>query len=94
MKSNGASTEAATENQKLKVKSQNDEKRKPTYNEKREFETLEKEIAALEAEKNKLEESLVTLPFGEIQKVSLRIGEIGTLLADKEMRWLELSEIV
>ncbi|MCW3080231.1 ABC-F family ATP-binding cassette domain-containing protein [Segetibacter sp.] len=68
--------------------------RKPTYNEKKEFEALEKEMKDLEAEKKKLEDSLGSLPFGEISKASVRIGEIGTLLADKEMRWLELSEIV
>ena len=95
MKSNGVSTEAAAEGQKSKVKSQNDEgKRKPTYNEKKEYETLEKEIASLEAEKKKLEDSLGAMAFGDIEKASLRIGEISTLLADKEMRWLELSEIV
>jgi ATP-binding cassette subfamily F protein uup len=97
MKSSGASTEtvAVAENLKTKSKSHVEEvKRKPTYNEKREFETLEKEIAVLEEEKNKLEESLGSLPFEEIQKASVRIGEISTLLADKEMRWLELSEIM
>ena len=46
----------------------------------------------LEAEKKKLEESLGTLPFEEIQRASIRIGEISSLLVDKEMRWLELSE--
>ncbi|MDB5191533.1 MAG: family ATP-binding cassette protein [Segetibacter sp.] len=96
MKSSGASTEvAAVETQKAKGKSQNEEvKRKPTYNEKKEFETLEKEIATLEAEKKRLEESLGNIPFEEIQKASVRIGDIATLLADKETRWLELSEIV
>ncbi|HKG67586.1 MAG TPA: ABC transporter C-terminal domain-containing protein, partial [Segetibacter sp.] len=75
-------------------KIQNEEKRKPSYNEKKEFEILEKEIAWLEAEKNKLEQNLSTLSFEEIQRASMRIGEIGTLLADKEMRWLELSELM
>ncbi|MEJ7677642.1 MAG: ABC transporter C-terminal domain-containing protein [Segetibacter sp.] len=55
---------------------------------------LEKEIKDLEAEKNKLEMSLASLPFEEIQKASVRIGEIGALLADKEMHWLELSELM
>ena len=68
--------------------------KKAGFKEKREFELLEKEIKDLEAEKNKLENGLSALPFEEIQKASMRIGEIGTLLADKEMRWLELSEIV
>ena len=95
-KSKGISTEAAAggESQKAKVKTQNEEKRKPTYNEKKEFETLEKDIATLESEKKKLEDSLGTQPFEEIQKASVRIGEISKQLADKEMRWLELSEIV
>ncbi|HLL43669.1 MAG TPA: ATP-binding cassette domain-containing protein, partial [Segetibacter sp.] len=96
MKSRGASTEVAAgrETLKAKPKIQNEEKRKPSYNEKKEFEILEKEIAWLEAEKNKLEQSLFTLSFEEIQSASMRIGEIGTLLADKEMRWLELSELM
>lgn len=96
MKSRGASTEVAAgrEIQKAKPKIQNEEKRKPSYNEKKEFEILEREIAWLEAEKNKLEQNLSTLSFEEIQRASMRIGEIGTLLADKEMRWLELSELM
>lgn len=96
MKSEGVSTDAVA-GSRLPVAGYKNQvagnQRKPTYNEKKEFETLEKEIAALEAEKNKLEESLSSLPYEDIQKVSVRIGEIGTLLADKEMRWLELSEI-
>jgi ATP-binding cassette subfamily F protein uup len=96
MKSRGASIEVAAgrETQKAKPKIQNEEKRKPSYNEKKEFEILEKEIAWLEAEKNKLEQNLSTLSFEEIQRASMRIGEIGTLLADKEMRLLELSELM
>ena len=96
MKSRGASIEVAAgrETQKAKPKIQSEEKRKPSYNEKKEFEILEKEIAWLEAEKNKLEQNLSTFSFEEIQRASMRIGEIGTLLADKEMRWLELSELM
>ena len=33
-------------------------------------------------------------PFGELQKLSLRIGEIAHLLDEKELRWLELSDVV
>lgn len=97
MKSEGVATEEVAGsrlpvpgNRKLETGNQ----KKATYNEKKEFEQLEKEIKELEAEKNKLEASLATIPFEEIQKASIRIGEIGTLLADKEMRWLELSELV
>jgi ATP-binding cassette subfamily F protein uup len=96
MKSEGASTDVVAvaptngDTQKQAAVA----KRKPTYNEKKEFELLEKEMKDLEAEKKSLENSLGTLSFEEISKASVRIGEIGTLLADKEMRWLELSEIM
>jgi ABC transport system ATP-binding/permease protein len=89
-KSQGETTVAAATN----TSASTTEKKKAGFKEKREFELLEKDIATLEAEKKKLEESLGTMPFEEIQKASLRIGEIATLLSDKEMRWLELSEIV
>ncbi len=96
MKNSGVTTEEVSGATDAKASNKNsvEEKRKPSYNEKREFENLEKEIATLEAEKTKLEESLAGLAFGDIGKASIRIGEIGTLLADKEMRWLELSEVM
>ena len=97
MKQDGVSTDAAAASQPphsgtLKPGSEN--RRKATYNEKKEFENLEKEMKELENEKKRLEDSLSNLPFEEIAKASVRIGEIGTLLADKEMRWLELSEVM
>jgi ATP-binding cassette subfamily F protein uup len=97
MKSQGVGTESIASSSSTVIppnKQDASNKRKPTYNEKKEFETLEKEIKELEGEKQRLEESLASLPFEEISKASIRIGEIGTLLADKEMRWLELSDIV
>ncbi len=96
-KSQGVSTEAVAE---FRLQDTGNRKqvsgnhKKAGFKEKREFELLEKEIKDLEAEKNKLEMSLANLPFEEIQKASVRIGEIGTLLADKEMHWLELSELM
>jgi ATP-binding cassette subfamily F protein uup len=71
------------------------EKRKFTFNEKREFDQLEKDIAKLEKEKNEVTEKLAgsSLPFDKLQELSTRIGEITGLLEEKEMRWLELSEI-
>jgi ABC transport system ATP-binding/permease protein len=90
-KSQGATTTAAASANNSTPAS---EKKKAGFKEKREFELLEKEIATLEAEKKKLEENIGTMPFEDIQKASVRIGEIATLLSDKEMRWLELSEIV
>ena len=70
-------------------------KRQLTYKEKREFEILEKEIAALTTEKQSITEKLNSsaAPFEELQQMSIRIGEISQLLDDKELRWLELSEL-
>jgi ATP-binding cassette subfamily F protein uup len=71
------------------------EKRKLNYKEKREMETLQQEIATLEKEKITVTENLNSgsLDFKELQALSLRINEISALLGEKELRWLELSEI-
>lgn len=71
-------------------------KRKPSFKEKREFELLEKEIADLTREKEMINNQLnnSNTPFEELQKLSLRIDEIAQLLDKKELRWLELSEVV
>ena len=70
--------------------------RKLSYKEKREFEMLGKEINELEKERNAVTEKLNsgTLPFDELQLLSRRIGEIASELDTKEMRWLELSELI
>jgi ATP-binding cassette subfamily F protein uup len=65
-----------------------------SYKEKREFESLEQEIARLTREKQEVTAQLNsgTVPFDQLQGLSIRIGEISQLLDDKEMRWLQLSE--
>ncbi|ULQ57323.1 ABC-F family ATP-binding cassette domain-containing protein [Flavihumibacter rivuli] len=70
-------------------------KRKLSYKEKREFEQLEKDLAALEKEKLEVSEAMGTgnLPFDKLQELANRAGEISRLLEEKEMRWLELSEM-
>jgi ATP-binding cassette subfamily F protein uup len=70
-------------------------KRKPGFKEKREFEILGKEIESLNNEKTEVTNSLNsgTLPFDQLEKLSNRIGEITTTLDEKELRWLELSEL-
>ncbi len=72
------------------------EKRKPSFKEKNEFDTITKEMPKLEAEKQKLTELLNSslTDFEDLQKASNRIGEITNLLEAMELRWLELSEIV
>ena len=69
--------------------------RRLSWKEQREMETLEAEIEALNAEKASLEASLSsgTLGTEELMKASERIGEVIKLCDEKEMRWLELSEI-
>jgi len=71
------------------------DKRKFSFNEKREWEILQKEIQELEGEKHKLSDMInkASLPYEELMKISGRIAEINRLLDLKEMRWLELSEI-
>ena len=72
-----------------------EQRRKKTYKEKCEFERLEKEIAALEEEQKSIEEALCSgmLPIDELTEKSKRLPVIKDELEEKEMRWLELSEI-
>ena len=70
-------------------------KRKMSFKEKREFEQLEKDIAALETEKKTIEDALSsgTLSVDEITTMSKRLPLLNDELDEKSMRWLELSEI-
>ncbi len=67
---------------------------KLSYNEKREYELLEKEIAELEIEKKQIEELLGsdTLPADQLQEKSERFGVVITQLEKKSERWFELAE--
>ncbi|HEY0434907.1 MAG TPA: ABC transporter ATP-binding protein, partial [Chitinophagaceae bacterium] len=70
--------------------------KKITYKEKREFELLHAEIAALSEEKATITAKFNAgdLPYDQLQSLSQRIGEVAALLDAKELRWLELSEIM
>jgi ATP-binding cassette subfamily F protein uup len=70
------------------------EKKKLTFKEKFEFESLQKEVPALEKEKAELNEKLLdgSAPYTELNKMIERIGVVTKELEAKEMRWLELSE--
>jgi len=85
---------APPKEKKVKPKTES-AKRKFTYKERVEFETLGREIAALEEEKRNIENSLSSgvTPPEELHRMSLRIGEVISLLDEKELRWLELSEV-
>jgi ATP-binding cassette subfamily F protein uup len=71
-------------------------RKKASFKEKREFELLEKEIAELETEKQQIQNQLsdAGAPYERLNLLSRRIGEISNLLSEKEMRWLELSEMI
>lgn len=74
-----------------KVESQ----RKMSFKEKRELELLETAIATLETEKATLESELSSgaLTGDDLTQKSMRVGQIIELLEEKEMRWLELSDM-
>jgi ATP-binding cassette subfamily F protein uup len=70
-------------------------KQQLNYRDKKEFETIEKDLRKMENEKKQIEDKLANeLPLAEIQQLSNRLGEILKLTATKEMRWLELSELM
>ena len=71
------------------------EKKKLSFKEKREFEQLEQEIAALEKEKKLIEEALCSglLSVEELTKKSKRLPVLEELIDEKTFRWLELSEL-
>lgn len=71
-------------------------KKRMSFNEKREFEMLEKEIEALNKEKSTIEAELsnAAIPYEKIEEYSKRIQIISEELDLKEMRWLELSEMM
>ncbi len=72
------------------------EKKKFSFKDKREYDQLEKEIAALETEKTTITEKMMdpNLNYDQVQQISNRIVIITQLLEQKELRWLELSEYI
>lgn len=90
-----AKNNASDNEKKEKREFVGEQRRKKTYKEKCEFERLEKEIAALEEEQKTIEEALCsgTLSIDELTEKSKRLPLVKDELEEKEMRWLELSEI-
>lgn len=90
-----AAAEKAAKNSAAKQNRRNDlGKRKLTFREQREYETLEGEINALEEEKMQIEQQMSsgTLDTGTLLEKSKRISEVIELIDEKTLRWLELSE--
>jgi ATP-binding cassette subfamily F protein uup len=71
-------------------------KRKMSYKEKFEFESLDKDIAKLEKQKAELTEKLGSgiTDHEELGRISKELGEATRLLDEKQLRWLELSELM
>lgn len=91
-----ADTSKEEKREKTPVKSyRSDEKKKMSYKEKREFETLESEIAKLETDISNLEVELCSgsLSIEELTDKSILLPKLKKELDDKSMRWLELSEL-
>jgi ATP-binding cassette subfamily F protein uup len=70
-------------------------KKKMTFKEKHEFEKLEKEMPALEKEKEKLTTALSdeTLNYDQITALADSLTKVTQTLEEMELRWLELSEM-
>lgn len=80
---------------KEKKSYRNDSRRRMSYKEKREFEQLEKDIAALEQQQHEIEEALCsgTLSVEELTEKSRLLPKLKEEIDEKSMRWLELSDI-
>lgn len=78
-----------------KKKYRHDERRRMSFNEKREYKQLSEDIKALEKEQKDIEEKLCSgkLSIDELTEKSKRLPLIKDELDEKEMRWLELSEM-
>ena len=68
--------------------------KKLSFNEKYEFDNIEKELVDLENEKKKLEENLqkANVAINEVVQITKRLATIVEIIDNKELRWLELSE--
>jgi ATP-binding cassette subfamily F protein uup len=70
------------------------EKRKLSFKEQKELETLEKELEQLEKKKTELETLLAggLSDAEEIRKTSQEFNKVSESIDEKSMRWLELQE--
>ena len=83
--------------EKPKYERTRSDKPRATYKQQKEYESLSQEIETLTQEKQQLETVLSGGGEADVEKLtsaSQRIGEIMAALDEKELRWLELDEIV
>jgi ATP-binding cassette subfamily F protein uup len=76
------------------IEEQKEERKKLSYNEQREFDSLESQIAELENEKALVEKqlNLVGEDYDKLVELGKKLESIKTGILTKENRWLELSE--
>ena len=88
----GKATKTAAPKQSYRTEA----KRKLTFKERREYESLEEEIIVLEEEKKALEADMCSgsLDNNTLLQKSMRMQQVIELIDTKSMRWLELSEFV
>jgi ATP-binding cassette subfamily F protein uup len=78
-----------------KAEEQKNSGKKPSYNDTKEYESLEKEISQLEKKKSGLELKICNISeHKELMEVSDEINKVTGLLETKTKRWLELAEIL
>lgn len=75
------------------TKTKADKPRRLTFKEKKELEELNAQIAELENEKKAIEAVFAGEAEGDIDSLSARYNVLKEQLDEKEMRWLELSEL-
>jgi len=82
--------------EKPKVKDSESEKRKLTYNEKKEYDTIESEIDALEQEKMTIGARFndSDLDVEKMKELGIRLKAIDKEIAEKTDRWMELAELI
>ena len=83
------------ETEKKDTRIRSERPNKMTFKERKEFESLEAELAELNKEKETLEAFFASgekIDSDEFKRRSQRYSELGPLIDEKEMRWLELSE--
>ena len=82
--------------EKSKVKDSESEKRKLTYNEKKEYDTIESEIDTLEQEKVTIGARFndSDLDVEKMKELGIRLKAIDKEIAEKTDRWIELAELI
>jgi ATP-binding cassette subfamily F protein uup len=82
-----------TEGDNTTQRQRSERPKKLSFKERKELESLTEEIANLEDEKSKLEQIFTGVVPGDINEASRRYDEVKNIIDEKELRWLELSEL-